>query len=158
MKKNVFIFSSSFISFSTDETKKIGEQFGAIIRNAPPLTHARIITLRGDLGTGKTTLTKGAAKSFSIKKKITSPTFVLMKCFPIQSKYYKKFIHIDAYRLSSFHDLEHLKIRSFLNDPSFIIFIEWPENVSSKIIKSCGAVTLKHKTSETRLITIKLSQ
>ncbi|MFA5870540.1 MAG: tRNA (adenosine(37)-N6)-threonylcarbamoyltransferase complex ATPase subunit type 1 TsaE [Candidatus Paceibacterota bacterium] len=158
MKKSVFVFSSSFISSSADETKKIGERFGVIIKSTPPLTRARVITLRGDLGTGKTTFTKGAAKGFDVKKRITSPTFVLIKRFPIQSKYYKNFIHIDAYRLSSFHDLEQLEIHSFLNDPSFIIFIEWPERVSSKIVKSCGSVTLKHKTNETRLITIKLSQ
>jgi len=156
MKKNEVSFSSSFSSSSAIETKKIGEILGNKIKKMPPLTYARVIGLRGDLGAGKTTLTQGIAKSFGIKRQITSPTFVLMKRFPVKSKIYKNFIHIDAYRLSSFSDLKSLEINTYLKDPSLIIFIEWIENVSSKTFKQCGIINLKHKKECERLITIKL--
>jgi tRNA threonylcarbamoyladenosine biosynthesis protein TsaE len=157
MKKDEIAFSSSFPSFSTNETQKIGETFGKSIKKLPRLTHARVLGLQGNLGAGKTTLIQGIAKSFGIKKRITSPTFVLMKQFPIRIKNYKKFIHIDAYRLSSFDDLESLEIHSLLHDPASVIFIEWIENVSSKILNGCGVITLKHGRKESeRIITMKL--
>jgi len=156
MRKKKIIFSSSFISPSTIETKRIGEIFGNIIKKTPRLSHARVIGLQGDLGAGKTTLTQGIAKSFGIKKRITSPTFVLLKQFPIKTGRYRKFIHIDAYRLSSFSDLEPLKIHSLLQDSASIIFIEWIKNVSSKTLNNCGTIILKHKKESERTITINL--
>jgi len=145
-----------FRSFSAEETKKIGICFGDTIKKLPPLTTARVIGLCGDLGAGKTTFTQGVTKSLGVKKRTTSPTFVLIKRFSIKAGAYKNFFHIDAYRLSSFKDLYPLEIQKIIKDPKAIIFIEWVENISSKELKLCGTITLKHRKNEQRLVTIKL--
>ena len=71
---------------------------------------AIVLALTGDLGTGKTTLTKEIAKQLGIKKNIISPTFVIMKFYflPKNQKILpnlKKLVHLDAYRLEDQNDL-----------------------------------------------------
>ncbi|MCX6753845.1 MAG: tRNA (adenosine(37)-N6)-threonylcarbamoyltransferase complex ATPase subunit type 1 TsaE, partial [Candidatus Nomurabacteria bacterium] len=66
--------------------------------------NATVISLSGDLGAGKTTITKEIAKQLGIKENVVSPTFVIMKIYKLKSssKHYfnfKKLIHIDAYRI-----------------------------------------------------------
>lgn len=155
MKEKNIPFSKSFLSSSTKETIKFGEKIGFFISRLPKKNGAQIINFRGDLGAGKTTLIKGIATGFGIKKKITSPTFVLMKRFSTKTRY-STFIHIDAYRLSSFKDVVALKIEKYLNDPHSIILIEWMKNISSKKMKPTCVITLKHKKDGSRLITTKL--
>jgi len=155
MKEKNTPFPKSFLSSSAQETIKFGEKIGLLISKFPQKNRAQIISFRGDLGAGKTTLIKGIAKGFGIKKNITSPTFVLMKRFSTKT-HYSTFIHIDAYRLSSFKDIKPLEIEKDLNNPHSIILVEWMKNISSKKIKPSCVITLKHKRDGARLITIKL--
>lgn len=77
-------------SNSINETNKIGELL------ATYAFHGEVLTLSGDLGAGKTTLTKAIGKALGINDEINSPTFNILKC------YFNKPIslyHIDAYRL-----------------------------------------------------------
>lgn len=155
MKEKNDPFPKSFLSSSTKETIQLGEKIGFFLSKLPQKKGAQIISFRGDLGAGKTTLIKGIAAGFSIKKNITSPTFVLMKRFSTKTRY-STFIHIDAYRLSSFKDIKPLEIEKDLDNPHSIILIEWMKNISSKKIKPSCVITLKHKKDGTRLITTKL--
>lgn len=150
--------SLSFTSESTEETKKIGGDLAKIITSLPPLNHARIIDLKGTLGAGKTTLTKGFVSGLGIKTLATSPTFVLMHRFPIKTGYYKNLFHIDAYRLSSFSELVNLGIEELISDSHNIILIEWKKNANSKKMKLCGSVSLRHKTEYTRSISITINK
>ena len=89
-----------------------------------------VITLRGDLGAGKTTLTKGLvngllgnpAKTVSV----TSPTFTLVEQYElVRGTVY----HLDLYRLESADELEPLGLRDMLQSGNLIV-IEWPENAA----------------------------
>lgn len=84
-----------------------------------------IILLNGDLGSGKTTFVKGIAQFFNIKQSITSPTFTLMKTYPLVNGL---LVHIDAYRLelAYFEEME-----DYLNENN-IIFIEWSNYLKSQ--------------------------
>lgn len=97
---------------SEQETKNVAYKLASLIHGG------EIILLNGDLGSGKTTFVKGIAQFFNIKKPITSPTFTIMKTYPINQGL---LVHVDAYRLedSSFEELE-----DFINDEN-IIFVEW---------------------------------
>ncbi len=91
---------------------------------------ATIILLKGNLGSGKTTFTKAAARELGITEHITSPTFVIQKEYTIpDNKKYKTLIHIDAYRLENKEDLHTLDWERISNNPENIIFLEWPEIV-----------------------------
>lgn len=76
-------------TYSEEETKEMAQKLGE------KLTNPIVITIEGDLGTGKTTFTKGLGKGLGVEKVITSPTFTIIKEYIGRIPLY----HIDAYRL-----------------------------------------------------------
>lgn len=116
---------------------------------------AKVIALSGDLGAGKTTLTKEIGKLLGIKENIISPTFVIMKIYKIdeKSKYFsnfKKLIHIDAYRLNSGGELRKIGWKEISCDKDNLIIIEWPERVEECLDNDVCLVKLGHIDDETR--------
>jgi tRNA threonylcarbamoyladenosine biosynthesis protein TsaE len=119
------------ISKSLEQTKKIATDFALNIR---PATKAKVIALNGDLGSGKTTFTKYFAEALGISPEtVTSPTFVIQKSFDISHSYFKKFVHIDAYRLEKPEEIEKLGWRETISDPTNLILVEWPENIGAAL-------------------------
>jgi tRNA threonylcarbamoyladenosine biosynthesis protein TsaE len=90
---------------------------------------AAVVGLSGHLGAGKTAFTKAVGKVLGIVEEITSPTFVLMKQYPLHDQTWKQLIHIDAYRLEKPEELDVLGFEGLVADPDNLIFIEWPENI-----------------------------
>ena len=90
------------------DTEKFGQLF------AKALKKQDVISLIGDLGAGKTTLTKSIAKSFGIEESVTSPTFSLV------NTYYGdvELNHIDLYRLEDEMEIESLDICLLYTSPS----------------------------------------
>ena len=82
-----------------------------------------VITLQGELGTGKTTLVRGALLRCGVSGGIRSPTYTLVEFYPLQEM---AVAHFDLYRLSDPEELEYLGYRDYLN-PETLCFIEWPE-------------------------------
>ncbi len=85
-----------------------------------------IIGLYGDLGSGKTALTKAIAKNMGVPEEITSPTFVIAKFYKGTEK---RLIHIDAYRLHNGGEIAQLGFLEWAKDPDILIVVEWPENI-----------------------------
>ena len=100
--------------------------------------------LYGELGAGKTTLVKGMAAFFGIKKKITSPTFTLMNIYPVKSQSTKYLVHIDTYRLKDEQELNDIGIEDYLGRPEAICLIEWPEKIK-KLLKNKKTLKIKIK-------------
>ncbi len=94
---------------------------------------AVIVALRGDLGAGKTTFVQALALSLGITDTVQSPTYVLMKTYPIAWRPFRTFVHIDAYRLDTPEEFRTLKPETFLSDPSALVCIEWPERVEGML-------------------------
>ncbi len=94
---------------------------------------ATIMALSGNLGSGKTTFTQALARELGVTEVVQSPTYVLMKSYPITSpvggKHLTKLIHIDAYRLEAPEQFADLRAETFLNDPTNLVVVEWPEKV-----------------------------
>ncbi len=91
---------------------------------------ATILALRGNLGAGKTTFVQALAKELGIEESVQSPTYVLMKSYPISYKQFKTLIHIDAYRLERPEEFAALKPDTFLSSAENLVCIEWPERVA----------------------------
>ena len=137
-----------------DETKKIAEILLSKI-STKKKTYATLITLSGDLGAGKTTFTQQIGELLNIKEKINSPTFVISKEYKIKSKnfYWKKLIHIDAYRLEREEDVKLIGLLSQLKDPENLIFLEWPEMIEKWLPKKDRKkIVLKYIDENTRKI------
>ena len=82
-----------------------------------------VITLQGELGTGKTTLVRGALHACGVSGGVRSPTYTLVEFYPFEEM---SIAHFDLYRLSDPEELEYLGYRDYLN-PQTLCFIEWPE-------------------------------
>ena len=143
-----------FKTKSAGETQKIAADLAQKIINSKPLRRARILALEGELGAGKTTFVQGFAKALKIKRKITSPTFVLIKNYTLPTTHYALLYHIDAFRLKDWHDLVSLGIRDVFADPRNIILIEWAERVRPILPQKRTGVHIDHLGKNTRKIAI----
>lgn len=88
------------------------------------------LTLSGDLGTGKTNFAKGLARGLGITETVKSPSFNICCIYDIPDG--RKFVHIDAYRLSSPEAFDDLLIDEIAPSPR-ILCIEWPEAVEAAL-------------------------
>lgn len=105
---------------SEQETTLLGFKIGQLVKKEERV----VFLLDGQLGSGKTTFTKGIAKGVGVKAIVNSPTYTIMKKY--RSKEDKLFYHLDLYRLDgmgSDFDLEE-----YIDEPGIIV-IEWPFQV-----------------------------
>lgn len=116
--------------------KVLQEDLPAVVRsvlarlpNSNERTIASIITLSGELGAGKTTFTKALARVLGVTDTVQSPTYVLMKSYPIAFEGFTTLVHIDAYRLEKPEEFMALKPDSFLNNKDTLVVVEWPERL-----------------------------
>jgi tRNA threonylcarbamoyladenosine biosynthesis protein TsaE len=112
--------SEEAITHSAEETTQWGREFAKRLR-APVL-----VLLTGDLGSGKTTLTKGivAGLGAAAEDEVTSPTFTLVHVYG--TGHAGKVYHADLYRIESFHDFETLGLEDVFAEPAVVI-LEWSE-------------------------------
>ncbi len=107
------------VTFSTAETLQFGEALSAAFTD-----ELYVITLQGDLGAGKTQLSKGIAKGLGVPDwyYLNSPTFTLVNEYRGRLPLY----HLDLYRLGDAAELFELGFNDYLADPGVLV-IEWPE-------------------------------
>lgn len=129
----------TYTTNTSDETEHLGE---CLMReHMDGLQHMCVMfALQGDLGAGKTQLTKGIAKALGITDSISSPTFVLMKEYSMQAPISNsqtpdsKLYHIDTWRMQSGSELEALGFSDMLKKGNVVV-IEWVEKVRGVIEK-----------------------
>jgi tRNA threonylcarbamoyladenosine biosynthesis protein TsaE len=134
-----------FTTQSGADTIEVGRKLAALLK--PP----QLLILRGDLGTGKTTLVKGIAKALDAAEadEVTSPTFTLIHEYDgAQDGRPVKLFHLDVYRLEGERQLETLGLDELLT-PDALVLVEWGEKFKSIAITAEGGdarkitVTLK---------------
>jgi len=137
----------------TTLTEQETRQFG--IELAQKLQGGDVLCLYGDLGAGKTALTKGLALGLGIEDDITSPTFTLMNMYPIENKEcrIKNLVHIDTYRLKNEEELVDIGAEDYLGAPDTVCVIEWPEKIEGLLKNNkIKKITIKHSSDNTRSI------
>lgn len=128
---------------SAEETMAVGREIGRGLK-AP-----KLILLIGDLGAGKTTLTKGLIEGLGAGSAddVLSPTFALMHEFGEDPKVY----HLDLYRLDRLPELETLGLDD-LWDEEAIVLIEWGEKFSEQLPRPRLEIRLRQVSEESREI------
>lgn len=104
-----------------------------------------VIGLVGDLGSGKTTYVQHRAKELGISETVTSPTFVLLKIYPIPRGEFKQLVHIDTYRLKDETELTKLGIQELMDDTKNLIMIEWADKVRNILPPDTVWIDFKHE-------------
>jgi len=137
--------AEEIITHSAEETTNWGRQFSKHLK-APVL-----VLLTGDLGTGKTTLTKGIVSGLGAANEddVTSPSFTLVHVYGKSAKVY----HADLYRIESFHDFETLGMEDIFTTPSVAI-LEWSERFPLQSPWPQIRVRLEHLGGDARRITV----
>ena len=102
--------------------------FAAGVINA--LSDRNVLALYGELGAGKTTFVQGLAAALGITKRLISPTFTLMRQYPVKSDRYNSLYHLDLYRVESAADLKSIDLSEIIADPNNLVVIEWAEKAS----------------------------
>jgi tRNA threonylcarbamoyladenosine biosynthesis protein TsaE len=130
---------------SSDETIARGREIGAGLK--PPV----LVLLSGDLGAGKTTLTKGIAAGAGAAREddVTSPTFTLVHRYQGTTRVY----HVDLYRVGDHRDLETLGLEDIFSEDAIVI-VEWPDRLQLRTNWPVLRIGLEHVSEEVRRIVI----
>ncbi len=141
--------AEEILTQSSEETTEFGRTLAARLK-APVL-----VLLKGDLGAGKTTLTKGIISGLGAAREedVTSPTFNLVHVFKTQSTPPVKVFHVDLYRLEGAHDLESIALEDILSEPSIVI-IEWSERLTLRTDWPIVRIELDHAGEDVRRIRV----
>lgn len=138
--------SIEILTKSAKETKKTGVLLAKAILNYGGSTSI-VISLEGELGSGKTTFTQGFAKGLGVRENPRSPTFVIMQIYKLSRFNLHNFIHVDAYRLKS-KDFKILNWSDFINPPAGgqnnIILVEWGDKIKNILPKGSLRIIFKH--------------
>ena len=141
-----------FTTRSGADTIEVGRKLAKLLK-APQL-----LILRGDLGTGKTTLVKGIAQALDAAEadEVTSPTFTLIHEYEgTQGGKPVKLFHLDVYRLEGERQLESLGLDELLT-PDALVLVEWGEKFKSIRKKATGEIAITSTGGDARKITVTL--
>jgi tRNA threonylcarbamoyladenosine biosynthesis protein TsaE len=117
---------------------------------AATLRPGDIVLLEGEMGAGKTTFVRGAARALGFDGPVTSPTFTIGRRYeggrlPIS--------HLDLHRLSGLADEDPALLDDYLT-PDAIAFVEWPAIAEPQLDRIAARVLLEHADGDRRTITI----
>jgi tRNA threonylcarbamoyladenosine biosynthesis protein TsaE len=143
-----------FTTRSGADTIEVGRKLAKLLK-APQL-----LILRGDLGTGKTTLVKGIAQALDAAEadEVTSPTFTLIHEYEgTQQGKPVKLFHLDVYRLEGERQLESLGLDELLT-PDALVLVEWGEKFKSIRKKATGEIAITSTGGDARKITVTLKE
>ena len=129
-----------------EETEAIGAQLAERLRPGD------VVLVRGELGAGKTTFVRGAARALGVTDPVTSPSF------GIGHRYAGAGVtvsHLDLYRLAGLAEEDPSLLTEYLG-PDRVVFVEWPERAGEALSGARVSVTLRHAGGDRR--TLELSE
>ena len=99
-----------------------------------------VVTLAGDLGSGKTTLVRGLLRARGVQGAVKSPTYTLVEHYPVSSLY---FYHFDFYRFVNPDEWDSAGMSDYFRDDAVCI-VEWPERVGDRLPAPDLALSLSY--------------
>jgi tRNA threonylcarbamoyladenosine biosynthesis protein TsaE len=124
-------------SGSPEETEAIAAQLAEL------LVTGDVVTVSGELGSGKTTFVRGACLALGVRERVTSPTYTI-------GHRYDGVSHLDLYRLEQVGEADWAALEPYFEDA--ICFVEWPEAAAGWLPAARVAVELRHVDPVRRLV------
>ena len=121
-------------------------------RLARELVVSDVVTVSGELGSGKTTFVRGACRALGVTARVTSPTFTVGHRYPGSPDV----SHLDLFRFRGLSAAEWGDLEPYFEDA--ICFVEWPEAAADALPPVRVAVRLSHVDPTHRLITVESSE
>ena len=131
---------------TADAMRDLGDRLAGLLRAGD------VIIATGDLGAGKTTLTQGIGTGLGVAGRVISPTFVLSRVHPSITGG-PALVHVDAYRLGSFDELEDLDLEASLADS--VTLVEWGGGIAEGLADDRLEIDIRRgldPTDETRQV------
>ena len=129
-------------SSSPEETERVAAGLAA------GLVPGDVVTVSGELGTGKTTFVRGACRALGVGGHVTSPTYTVGQLYegrvPVS--------HLDLYRFEGMSDEEWGDLERYFENA--VVFVEWPEAGAGFLPESRATVGLRHLGERHRLIVL----
>jgi tRNA threonylcarbamoyladenosine biosynthesis protein TsaE len=135
-----------FHSASASETEAIGA------RIATTLNPGDVVLVEGELGAGKTTLVRGAARALGVSEPVTSPTFTIGQRYPAPVPV----SHLDLYRVPGLAGEDPDLLADYLR-PDTIAFVEWPQGGEREVgsfARIAVRVRLEHAGGDERRVRV----
>jgi tRNA threonylcarbamoyladenosine biosynthesis protein TsaE len=129
-------------SASPEETERIAAALAGELRPGD------VVTVAGDLGTGKTTFIRGACRALGVSSPITSPTYTVGNRY----RGAVEVSHLDLYRFESLSDAEWGDLERYFDEA--VVFVEWPEAGAGFLPPARAGIRLQHAQQTLRLITL----
>jgi len=122
-------------------------------RLAVHLEPGSVVVLAGEVGAGKTTFARAAARSLGVEGRLTSPTYQIARGYEgVASGRPVAVNHLDLYRLENLEDRDALELDDYL-DPGAVTFIEWAEPALG-LLDNPTVVRVSHQTPTTRRVSM----
>jgi len=140
---------SKFSTHGLAETEAVGERLASLLQGGD------IVSLQGELGSGKTAFVRGLARGLGVKEIVSSPTFVLQHVFslPPDSRI-KELHHLDLYRLTDSRELLELGWNDLVQRKEVVLVVEWAEKATDVIPERAIKVHISWRGEKTRRIEI----
>lgn len=135
------------ITYQLEEIEKVAKKLAKLIKPGD------IVGFSGELAAGKTTLISHLVAAFGYNGIANSPTFVIEHRYPIKENGVDEIIHLDFYRLSE-SELAHFDWAEYLEAPTKIVLIEWPEIAELYLPKRLKKITINPVNEKTRRIVL----
>jgi tRNA threonylcarbamoyladenosine biosynthesis protein TsaE len=135
---------TEFVTKSTDETIALGERIGALLQEGD------VLVLRGDLGAGKTQLTKGIAAGMGVTDDVTSPTFTIQMVYEGTEL---PLYHFDLYRLSDPDEYWAAGLDEFVGGDG-VALVEWPQMAELDVAPALNITLTRGAEDDARRIEI----
>jgi tRNA threonylcarbamoyladenosine biosynthesis protein TsaE len=131
---------------SPEETEAAGAELAATLKPGD------LVLVTGELGSGKTTFVRGAARALGITDPVTSPTFTIGQVYG-GAPGVPEVAHIDLYRLRSLSGEDPALLDDYLTSER-IGFVEWPEVAAPELGRPAARVSIEHRGGDSRTIEV----
>lgn len=135
--------------YTLSHLQRLGHTLGSYVRGG------ECFELIGDVGAGKTTLTKSIAHGLLVDEDVQSPSFTISRTYPARDSL--ELHHYDFYRLDD-PGIMRYELHESISDPQVITVIEWGESVSDILPEKRITIRLQHDQDDTRLMSIEIPE